>query len=338
MKKEKLLLELQNNPRVKEYFSGFDENSVKQFLEDYASKKEMLLTYGEDWRNMQDGEAGYFRACAEQYYWIIAQKKLFNLQCLWRADQIELPVETTWDFLHWEANIKNCPFIEAITEEEIEVMIRYLEQTHDDLEDDDTRNWQEYDEYRDEETGIGANDNYPEWYHFYDAEFGTSNVMLLPDLAGEREEKYLSAWRDNAFGTTPVSAHEKTLKYCSSETVEDFIRKVEPYKILEYYRLQQRYMERMEFLERLENVIQILKEEEGEVYIPEGKFPDAIFQAMHLLKVSKIKLLLPVIHQSHMETKAMGISYSDDDQVFHSDLAQTMKERINEGKKLLGEG
>jgi hypothetical protein len=97
-------------------------------------------------------------------------------------------------------------------------------------------------------------------------------------------------------------------------------------------------MERMEFLERLENVIQILKEEEGEVYIPEGKFPDAIFQAMHLLKVSKIKLLLPVIHQSHMETKAMGISYSDDDQVFHSDLAQTMKERINEGKKLLGEG
>jgi hypothetical protein len=336
--KQKLLHELQNNPKVREYFTGFDENSVKQFLEDYVSKKEILLTYGEDWRKRQHGETGYFRMCAEQYYWIIAQKKLFNLQCHWRAGQIDLPIDTTWDFLYWEANIKNCSFIEDITAAEIETMIRYLEQAPYDDENDDALGWQEYDEFKDEKTGLGTNDNYPDWYYFYDAHFAISNVTLLPDLVGEMEKKYLAAWRDNTFGKTPDKIHEKPVKYCNSEITEDFIRKVEPYKILEYYRLEREYVERMEFLERLENVLQILKEEEEEeVYIPEGKFPDAIFQALHILKVSKIKLLLPIIHQSHMERKAMGISYQEEDQLFQSDLAQTMKERINEGKRLLGE-
>jgi hypothetical protein len=50
-----------------------------------------------------------------------------------------------------------------------------------------------------------------------------------------------------------------------------------------------------------------------------------------------MKLLLPEMHQSHMERRALGISYQEEDRIFQFDLAQTMKERINEGKRLLGE-
>ena len=57
----------------------------------------------------------------------ILQKKLFDMQCLWRAEKIIIPeINVSSDFRYWEANIFNCPFIEPVTENEIEIILKHL--------------------------------------------------------------------------------------------------------------------------------------------------------------------------------------------------------------------
>jgi hypothetical protein len=215
-------------------------------------------------------------------------------------------------------------------------MIRYWEQAPFDHEDYEPWNWQEYEDFKDEEAGTGAGDNYPEWYRFYDTYMATEYVMLLSDEKGMQETKYLNAWRDHAFRDLSATGHDKPMIFSDRETIEDFIKKVEPYAILDYYRLDCERSDRWEFMRRLENELEILKSEAEEVRIPEGRFPDAIFQAVHNLTVSKLKILLPEIHREHLERKAMGVSYGHEDN-YRYELAREMKERLAEGKRLLGE-
>ena len=96
------------------------------------------------------------------------------------GNQIQLPgVETTWDFGKWESNIRNCPFLDPITEEEVDLYIRFLE-TNDDSHGDDWQEWQNYEEiignYRDDEEDTSS---IPEWYQFYNLYKGTASLMLL---------------------------------------------------------------------------------------------------------------------------------------------------------------
>lgn len=334
MDRESIINELKNNPKAQAYLSRFDRQSAEQFLQSYASTKEILLRWGEDLRNMQHDNNTYFRECAEEYYWQIVQKKLFNLQCLWRAEKIDLPVTVSYEFMFWEENIKSCPFIEDVTETEIDAMLSYLENAPFDHDEMNPEGWQSYFDFKDEDGG--ASEFYPEWYEAYDLVMGTQNLISLPDIKGQKEEKYLSAWRKATHGESePVDMNN--MIYASDEEIEKFIRHVEPYKILDYYRLYRDRNESSGFMEQMEEVLQLLSAEPGEVIIPEGKFPDAIYQAGHLLKVKKMKSLLIEIHNEHLERKAMGISYEQDGTPEEDWLVKDVKEHILAGRKILGE-
>jgi len=336
MNTQQILEELKNNPKCQAYIAQFDPDSAQRFLESYASTKELLLKLGDDWRNSQPDNSIYFLGYAEAYYWQIAQKKLFNMQCLWRAEKLDLPVTISHEFGYWEDNIKTCPFLPDISEDEIETMLTYLQSTTFEHEDYEPQLWQAYGEFKDD-TGIGAGDDYPDWYQAYDNVAGTAGLMALPDIRGLKEEKYLNAWRKEG-GIPPIGEIDVSrIMWSGEKEVEEFIRNVEPYKILDFYRLYKSTSRRHEFNERLEDITEILNAEAGDVYIPEGKFPDAIFQAAHLLKVEKMKLLLPQVHQSHLERKAMGIGYEQAEPPEDYWLANEIKAHILEGRRLLGE-
>jgi hypothetical protein len=330
--KESILEELKNNPKVKKYVEPYDEESVNSFLTHYASTKEMLLQYNELYRKSHSADVEYYRNAAEDFYWQIAQKKLFNQQCLWRAQRIDLPIEVTYEFTYWERNIQSCPFIEPVTETEMNCMIAYLEQATYDTVDDYLDNWQDYEYFRDEETGMGMGDDYPEWYSWYDATLGPSDLMLLPDIRGAYEEKCTSVVFDarNKDRNYPPSDRKPYLSYSQ---MEDFIKKVEPYKIGNYYQLYLEWRDKGDRVEEMEREIELMLAETEEVWVPEGKFPDAIFQAAYLLKVKKVKKLLPLIHQEHMDRLEMGISYELTD----DNLIEVWKQNLREGKKMLGE-
>jgi len=58
---------------------------------------------------------------------LILHKKLFNLQLQWRAELVEIPqIRICGDFLFWKKRIRDCPFIDAVTSTEVEIMKRFL--------------------------------------------------------------------------------------------------------------------------------------------------------------------------------------------------------------------
>jgi hypothetical protein len=131
---------------------------------------------------------------ADASIWLIQQRKLFELQCKWRAGKIDLPdVHTTWDFEYWSDLIQRCPLIPPITQEEYDLYHGYvLSEDYDDCERYGAR-WQTYDvlklwdEEEDEE-----DDSYPAWYSYWERFKGESDWRLLPDIRGQKEHEY---WR-----------------------------------------------------------------------------------------------------------------------------------------------
>lgn len=334
---EQILEELKNNPKVQAFTAAYDEGSIPFFLQEYVKTKLMLLTEGEKWREQQLHADEYYRAKAEEYYWHIATKKLFNAQCLWLADRLELPIEITNEFTYWFKNVKICPFIEDTTEVEIECMLSYLAQAPHDHEKDDPNLHDLYkpNYYKDEETGIGAGDEYPPWFHWYDTHIGPANIMALPNLKGAKEERYLNAARNaNALDSATVKKTKPRLYLSDMDT---FVEQTENYKMIEFYKLHKQRLNKRDVWFDLEYEIDLMLDEPQEVWIPNGRFPDAIFKAAHLLKVAKLKKLLPQIHQEHVERKAMGISYQEEEVPMHYKAVDIIKNAIKRGKDILGE-
>jgi hypothetical protein len=338
LSKEQILQELRNNPKAMAYLAEFEPLSVDSFLDSYAQKKFSLLQRGESLRQKEGSAIQYYSALAEDLYDHIFHKKLFNLQCLWRADQTELPIEVAYEFNYWSDNVRACPFIEDVTEKELEAMLHYIEIAPYDFEYREPWDWQAYDEFKDESTGIGAGENYPDWYEVYDNYMGTQHLMTLPDLKGAREQQYISAWWADKKALLEANAPKKPFMSCHSESTEAFIRAVEPYKILDYFRLNGEEEEREYRMEQLRYELERLMEESQEVWVPQGKFPDAVFQASHNLKAMKVKTLLPQVHEDHLERKAIGITYELSNPFDKDELVKEIRERMREGKRRIDEG
>ncbi|MBO2007755.1 hypothetical protein [Hymenobacter negativus] len=138
--------------------------------------------------------------------WEIQQKKLFDLQCRWRAEQITLPgVRHTQEFRQWEKYIEHCPWLPPITADEVALYKDYLRS--DSYEPNRNWSWQAYDTFRSSAAGSeDANDEdddgydsaerqayrtLPSWYRYHDAAIGASSLMALPDVRGEKEAYYI---------------------------------------------------------------------------------------------------------------------------------------------------
>ena len=84
---EKDLLE---NPAYKEFFAKYTPKSVRQFCENYAGHKNLLISNWECYIDEPSKEV-LWRKRAEEMLELILNKKLFNLQLQWRADQVKIP-------------------------------------------------------------------------------------------------------------------------------------------------------------------------------------------------------------------------------------------------------
>jgi hypothetical protein len=185
--------ELNNNPEVQKMKETYLPSSVDSFIRDYASDKVKILEWGsvnEHWDEEQDI---YWVNLANEGLNQIQQKKLFDLQCLWRAGNIDLEgVLISDDFTRWEMNIMNCPFIPPITQQEVELYILYLQSNnYEDRADTGLDQWQEYDEIIEAYNSDNTNRNFPEWYDFYNGRMGTGVYMTFPDKRGQLENFYL---------------------------------------------------------------------------------------------------------------------------------------------------
>jgi hypothetical protein len=188
--------ELQKNEVMQKFLEDAYPNSKEGFISEYAHAKVRWIEYGPkhvEW-NERDDLQWYHDAMAR--IGEIQQKKLFDMQCQWRAEKIEIPeIKITRDFYYWEEYILDCPFIPPATEDDIGLYIQYLHSSNFEKKQGWLDRWQDYDEIKEAYQSENANRNFPEWYDFHNGRTGASAYMLLPDIRGEKEEFYLDFWR-----------------------------------------------------------------------------------------------------------------------------------------------
>ena len=158
------------------------------------------------YRKRHEEEQLKFYNAEEEALWEIQQKKLFNYQCLWRAERVVTEhVETEMDFNYWSRNIKNCAFIKPISDEEFNMYKDYYETKEVDDFDETFKyiDWQDYHTYKEEAKGDEETISYPEWYEYYDMREGTNALMLLPDIRGEKEGFYLDLLHEHKRAKKP---------------------------------------------------------------------------------------------------------------------------------------
>ena len=192
----RFLKELQTEPKYQKYFEQFNPITIENFINSYAFNKAHWLSSVQVREHMQSNDGLRYQKEAEACLKEILQKKLFDLQCQWRAEQITLPnVQCTADMSDWEFNILNCPFIEPITQREIEIYLAYMQSAN--YDEDTFYDWQNYEEIKGYYNEADEDDdNFPDWYIFYDNQMGgNKGLILLPDTRGEKERKYMQLAR-----------------------------------------------------------------------------------------------------------------------------------------------
>ncbi len=189
--------ETRNKPAVENWLSQFAAEDIPVFLAHYHRQRSNWLNIGSyelkkkhDWLTI-DMER------AETVLFFIQQKKLFDLQCLWRAEQVEIPgIEHAAEFEDLEENIRSLDMLAPITEDELELLKKWLTDYTMSRRLYPEDGWQKYKRYvrnnKEREDG-----SLPNLYNYMDFQTGTTSLWkLLPDIRGQKEEKYIFAAMD----------------------------------------------------------------------------------------------------------------------------------------------
>lgn len=206
---EQIKEELRTNERYQVYFDRYAPASIEKFIEKYADVKYEVFSQYDHFEKHHEFWETQFLIKADKYIDRIMQKKLFNLQCQWRAGLIELPhILMVEDFHYWSEHIRDCPCVPIVTPEDIDLCIKFLGTEYDYIDKWFIlgNKWQGYENFK---THIEAEENeeplvaeggipfinsspMPQMYHFFDTYQNTGSLLNLPDVRGPIEEKY---WR-----------------------------------------------------------------------------------------------------------------------------------------------
>lgn len=212
---EQFYADLKADPKVLEYLQQFryyprNESDFDKFLRDHAHAKRIVLDAAEAYIEIVEAvpELGYPDQCAACLD-AIQHKKLFDLECRWRANEIRLPgVDICWDFRYWGYNIRHCTFLPPVIETEVKLMQEFLAT-------DEGADWvryekpgylrrmADYDSIHSERDLLGRPVEYPQWFAFWDDYFGSS-PLHLPDLRTPLEEHYQQAAFEEPAAPAPV--------------------------------------------------------------------------------------------------------------------------------------
>ncbi len=320
---KKLREEMESSESIRNYLKDFQPASVKRFIDHYLLYKAMWINHGEYYTRYNEEEQLQWETEASEHLEYIQQKKLFDIQCLWRAEKITIPeVEVCYDFGMWEDEIFNCPFIDPISKEDIDLYMQYLQQNNVDLSElSFYRSWQNYEEMKEAYNDDGdALWNFPEWYDFCNGRRGTGTLMLLPDIRGEKEEFYRNIYRKSikeemaAKQAAFDAARDKrpSLNYYEDNFMEWFVTTFDSKEVQEFYRSYTWANRNRDRKEQIETTINLLLSAEEHVPIDAHyNWMEALEIAANKYRVKKIAEALPSAYERYLINIAAGIRFAD---------------------------
>ena len=348
--------ELVNSKRAKEYLKNYSSYSIDGFIKSYASKKAHLAQcydfYQQTYLEKESTDLGYQKK-AEDLLLAILQKKLFNMQLLWRAGDLEIDgIEICYDFQFWEKYIASCPFINPITENEVEMAKDFLllDSEVDQFERYSGVSWQDYDDNmaRDEHGNLR---DMPEWYDFYDRRMGTDILLLLPNYKGAREEFYMTLTCEENKKNNPskneYKVDKKQVIIGYGRDITDFAQYFESDKyfieLFKYYSFYQEMENRDPNGDDIREAIEILFTADRPVYFPSHlNWDQAIIETARRYSNTRIVEAIDFVFEQYNLMKDLGISKYEPIEKIKEEYKKDMivgiyKDSILKGRVLNGE-
>lgn len=191
--------EIENHPFLLPFKEKYREMGVENLVDCIVRKKLSVGTLGRAYEKKYEDDMLQHVEYCDTLLELVLQKKLFNLQLQWRAGQIKLEgIQIADDFHSYGSDVFNCPFVEPITERELEVLKLYMKTTNFSANFGmfgASAEWQDYRQImKKDERGDLA--DMPDFFEFYDGQMGTFYLLNLPDVRSPMEERYLDFYRE----------------------------------------------------------------------------------------------------------------------------------------------
>lgn len=325
--KEETIHRMKTDPAILEYFNKFRPSSISGFIQIYVMKKEHWLLKGAEFAKHNLNFDLKYRNKATEGLRMILSKKLLIKMCEWSAGIIELEgIETSDDFCYWKEDIFNCPFLDPVTQEEIDIYAKYLKSQDPDEYDNIMFPYtyllvrRDYEKYED--------NGEPEFSILYDTLKGTTDRWLLPNIKCAKEEIYKKAYqeewtrkylKDIEDGKIPDPRNEKRPHLDSNDVyIEEFARKFEPPHVLDKFRSTKKF-----------STDQVHYDDRG------NKLPDPYLGNPIDLTMDALKN----VFDEYLFRIENGLSFEKDDKKLKEveDQVLNNKNQIIEGRILLGE-
>jgi len=348
--------EIANSEAAKEYFKHYSAISISGFINSFARQKISLAQSYEYYERLYNEnetlELG-FQNRAEELLDIILQKKLFNMQLLWRAGKLNIEgVDIAYDFEFWESNIASCPFVSPIEEHEVEILKDFLlnSNDYDEMLEHSYTSLQDYDSIMEKDEN-GLPDDMPAWYDFYDMRMGTSALLILPNYKGAKEDYYMDCSRKASIRDNPPAANaapddsrpylmgygEELYKFANScETDAHFVA------LFKYYDYANKKEDRLSG-DDITLAVDTLSNADRPIYLSGHlKWADAIIEAANKYKATKIAEALDSAFEEYQLRRDLGISGNQTiaeirANNFRDTICQHYRKAILNGRKLCGE-
>ncbi len=203
----RFLEEVKQNELFPTFLPGISPKDLADFRSHYAQQKVYWIEYGETCKENAEYYESFWVEEAYKRLGEIQQKKLFDVQCKWLAEQITFnEIRISYDFRDWERNILNCPIIPPVSQYDIDIYQQYILSSNFDCEDN-WESWQDHKAIKEAYNSNNANRNFPEWYDFYNGRTGASAYLLLPDVRTPKEDFYFGLgareFMENQLGLKP---------------------------------------------------------------------------------------------------------------------------------------
>ncbi len=348
---KEILDELNTNPKYVEFLNQYSEHSVDSFKKYYAMRKAYVMINGARALEDEEYKALEYSLMAEEYIWHIQQRKLFDLQCRWRAEQVKIKeIEAASDFNEWSEKIEMCPFITPITKEEFELYMSFVDTSKmEDIQTDYITTWQEYEDFKAHYTDIES-DYYiyeiPGWYEYYENKTGLGSLYLLKDIHGEKEEFYREICRANERKKneeamkdkpTPVIDRRPYLNYYDNEVMLKFLSKFEDGNFIIKW---QAYLNSIETVDdpQLKYAIETLQNATEDLEINYNRsWRAGIITAANEYKRKRLFEELPKAYNDYQFRLANGLGFKMHFEKRHKYSAEFDKKIILDGRELNGE-
>lgn len=334
---------------IQQYLKDYDEDSVERFIHSYMHQKNLWFKFGKMYAGMKEDADLRFDNQANEYLNMILQKKLFDKQCLWRAEQITLPgIKFTYDFQHWQMDIFNCPFLDPITSEDVGFCQRYIEEEDMDPEDDmPDYDWQDYEEIKEGYKTDNEKGYYLSWYEFWDTYRGNKGLPDLPDIRGEKEKFYRHLYFESvkeereeqaAVSKKIWEARKPSIYAHDKEDLEKFVKKFEDKEIQFLYngfKWSEISRDAEEMVE--EHINLLLSAQEPVPMEAHENWIEGLELTVRKYKRKKIIEALPRAWEQYMINIQMGIAFPEGDVEMYEDSRMVIREQIFTGRRLNGE-